>query len=875
MDAQRREAITEWSAREFTDGVAGLRRFADRGVSGAVTDGSGWLFLFEGRVVGTVDTDLEAFTDADIDGTVYEAPDRSLPVLFAMRERGGRERAQYYTEDTPLADADQTLSAGGFTGYIELSEHVLSGDYYVVYAAGESMASAFVGNARRLETGEDAFALAADEVGIYTVYEVDLDVQEIPRPAEAPNDGPSTTTTEANESVGEDDLVTGGDDLVTGSGDAVASDDEPITDDAADPSVTGETPTPDTSSGDAAKAVDTTDAFTDAGGTDDAVTDEGPGQSDNEGAVTATEPAGNESSRYDIPLDADWTTDPEAVADPKPVEETTGPRESSDRAADDDPGYTADLEPETDLEPDVDIESDTVSSSESGDGVDPTVGTEAADVEEPTDLAETATGAEATAAEGASATEETADSEDAAEMKRDESVTDSVVDRDDDGSDRRRSGAEDDVFSEEAAWRETASTPTLESTAADSDTRAKDGDPGRAPAATDERMPQTAADEPDSGSTASDVTETAAGLNESVEGPGERTGGPAGTPDSADDDPATTVESSTGTSAADSVEPEERLRELRSALASVTSERDDAIARRDAYRTRYEQIAAERDELVNERDELRGTVEELRSEVTHLREALADARDELSTGDEQLSPAAALDGTNLFIRYGSRTGATLEAAHDGERDRSELRENLQIEHHTTFETDGLTVDGEPFESFLHGTIAYRFTQWLTEDLLFEIAATDNAGALRALYDALPELDRAEIDGSVSVVHRENGEEVHDERSFDLVFRDRMGNPLFGAELNDSRSPTGGGSLESLVASGGALAASNDSFAGAFAVTASFFEPDALEVAGDAVGGGLFSRSSQKGFVKLSRKRGYHLCLVESRDGAFHLTLPDL
>jgi hypothetical protein len=128
---------------------------------------------------------------------------------------------------------------------------------------------------------------------------------------------------------------------------------------------------------------------------------------------------------------------------------------------------------------------------------------------------------------------------------------------------------------------------------------------------------------------------------------------------------------------------------------------------------------------------------------------------------------------------------------------------------------------------------------------------------------------------VSVVHREDGEEVHEERPFDLVFRDRMGNPLFVAELNDSRSPTGGGSLESLVANGGALAASNDSFAGAFAVTASFFEPDALEVAGDAVGGGLFSRSNQKAFVKLSRKRGYHLCLVESRDGEFHLTLPDL
>ncbi|TKX77227.1 hypothetical protein EXE53_27735, partial [Halorubrum sp. SD626R] len=62
---------------------------------------------------------------------------------------------------------------------------------------------------------------------------------------------------------------------------------------------------------------------------------------------------------------------------------------------------------------------------------------------------------------------------------------------------------------------------------------------------------------------------------------------------------------------------------------------------------------------------------------------------------------------------------------------------------------------------------------------------------------------------------------------------------------------------------------------AFAGTESFFEPGALETAGDAVGGGLFSRSKRASFVKLSRKRGYHLCLVEARDGGFHMTVPDL
>ena len=85
MDEQGREAIAEWDDRSFSDGFAGLRRIVDDGFSGAVTDGAGWLFLVDGRVVGVVDATLDAFADAS--GTVYRAPDDALPVLFAMRDR--------------------------------------------------------------------------------------------------------------------------------------------------------------------------------------------------------------------------------------------------------------------------------------------------------------------------------------------------------------------------------------------------------------------------------------------------------------------------------------------------------------------------------------------------------------------------------------------------------------------------------------------------------------------------------------------------------------------------------------------------------------------------------------------------------------------
>ena len=59
------------------------------------------------------------------------------------------------------------------------------------------------------------------------------------------------------------------------------------------------------------------------------------------------------------------------------------------------------------------------------------------------------------------------------------------------------------------------------------------------------------------------------------------------------------------------------------------------------------------------------------------------------------------------------------------------------------------------------------------------------------------------------------------------------------------------------------------------MTTSFFEPGALETASEATRGGLLSRNKRKSFVNLSRKRGYHLCLVEARSENFTLTVPEL
>ena len=178
MDSEIIETITEWDSASFEDGHEELRTLADRRFSGAISDGMSWAFMSNGKLVGIVDGDLTSFSEAS--GTVYEAPEPVLPLLCIMRTQGGQERGKYYTEDTPVETVNETLSSGGFTGYLELSENVLSGDYYVVYYGGKAMSVAFVGNSRKLHTDEEAFDLLTDEVGIYTVRSVDIAVTEIP-----------------------------------------------------------------------------------------------------------------------------------------------------------------------------------------------------------------------------------------------------------------------------------------------------------------------------------------------------------------------------------------------------------------------------------------------------------------------------------------------------------------------------------------------------------------------------------------------------------------------------------------------------------------------------------------------------------------------
>ncbi|OYR39464.1 hypothetical protein [Halorubrum sp. Eb13] len=802
MDAQRRSEITEWDSRGFSGGFAELGRLVDRGFSGAVTDGTAWLFVFEGRVVGAVDGDLADFSEAS--GTLYEAPEPVLPVLFAMQERGGEPRAQYYTNDTPLSEADQKLSRGGFTGYVELSENVLSGDYYVTYTAGESMTAAYVGNSRRLETGEKAFSLADDEVGIYTVYEVDLSVREIP------SDGDAGAAESGAASTAEPSL----------DGSAAAD---------PEPSAAGR-------DGDSDR-----DDVTAADEPGDAAADDADGSPARHG-VAGSERA--DESR-ESPAGRDET---EAGGDDGPSPVRVGGSDGRDTDGRDTDGRDTDGR-------------DTDGRDTDGERREAN-GERSADAERGANEARSADDAALDA--GAGADEPASDAEAAAtsDARDDGEPSDAAAVSADSDRPEGEPHPSDDVFSEEEEWREQKSIPALDPSESSDPPTGRDGNGGGSA----------------SGSRRSRGSNGAARRNDPEPGgqsAGDDSPDPRSTAEADSNRSAVSQRSRGADGSTGDGRGQDRLRQLKSALEESERKRESLAAELDETVADRDDVEAERDELAAEVDRLESELSTLREERDRLREELAAARDRLPEGDRSLSPAEARSGTNLFVRYDSKGGATLEDAHDGAVDRDALSENLRIEHHTSFETDGLTVDGRPYEEFLRDTIEYGFTRWLVEDLPFEVSGTGNQSVLRDLYDAIPEVDRAEIGGSVSIAIRENGEETREQRAFDLVLRDRMGNPLFVADLNDSRDPTAEGTLESLVGNGRDIAESNDSFAAAFAVTESFFEPGALETASDAVGGGLFSRSKRASFVKLSRKQGYHLCLVEARDGGFHMTVPDL
>ncbi|MFW5920028.1 MAG: DUF7527 domain-containing protein, partial [Halanaeroarchaeum sp.] len=331
----------------------------------------------------------------------------------------------------------------------------------------------------------------------------------------------------------------------------------------------------------------------------------------------------------------------------------------------------------------------------------------------------------------------------------------------------------------------------------------------------------------------------------------------------------------------DMLEREDEIDRLQQRVSDLESKRETLQGERDTLEREKNTLEEENDRLQNRVDELEDEVAALESQVEELEAALESGGPGMASGatgasgtSRGMSPQQALSATNLFLRYGSKGQATLEDVHAGDADAEALDANLRLEHHTSFDATNVEVEGTPYEEFLEASIHYEFVDWLLRELPFEIRETGNATTMDGLYDAIPGIDRVECMGTVEIPTGDE-EDGALERQFDVVARDRMGNPLVIANLNDSLDPATEEMMVSLQESATAVKEAHEGLGAAFLVTTSFFDPGALEVASEATSGSLLSRDSRKSFVKLSRKRGYHLCLVETREGNFHVNVPEL
>lgn len=731
MDAHT--VMEEWEVSPFDGGFKRLRELQSRRFSGAVEVGTSWCFFRDGDPLAVVEDlqvdprpgTVDAFENAS--GQTHEATHPATASLAAMLALDGETRGQYYTEDTPLSAVHETLSDGGFTGYVELAENVLSGDYYVVYEDGDEDYLGILGSSQRLITNDEAESKAEGEVGIYSVVAVSYPDVELPDPK--PQSKP------------------------------------------------------------------------DSAGVDATTTETGT-----EGNPGETTP----------PLEADEPTDETAGLDAESTETTPESNAESERQTPEqmaDSAIAESTEAETETEPEPEAEAETEPETEpetesGGDGEPSRV--ESADAA-PKQQASTAS---ETRTETAPETESKPEPNSEAETAETETQADASAHTSGDSVGRRDDGGRADSETTDESTLEGVTSRTV-------------------PSLDPERTGRAETDSADSRSAERRPQEAATSERPTAEQPQQKA---ASEPESASEsDPKPQQDP----------DVEARIETLRK-----------------EYEERIEKLQSELETLRSERDRLRERVSELEA---------ADSSADTASGGAALSPTEALSGTSLFVREDTRGEATLEEAHAGKVDRETLDSNLRIEYHTQFDDEDATVGGEPFDAWLRSSPAYEFVEWLIVELLFEIQSTASKGGMRHLYDALPEIDRVGFEDTITVGDGQNGREI----TFDVVARNRMGEPLVAANIDESRDPTRAETMQPLITDAEDVSMDHDTLAATFAVTSSYFEPDALDAAREATSGSLLSREKYYSYVKLARKTGFHLCLVEARRDSFHLAVPEL
>lgn len=144
----------------------------DRPFSGLVETDDVTVYVVDGYALDVRGGSLTDVLDERLD--VYHASNPAEPYLLAVHGNGS-ERATLYTEDKSLDEAVRELEDASFTGYVELSERVVTGDYYAVFHRGSADFLGVTTESNPPLAGPDAREEMLEQVGLYSVNRAWID----------------------------------------------------------------------------------------------------------------------------------------------------------------------------------------------------------------------------------------------------------------------------------------------------------------------------------------------------------------------------------------------------------------------------------------------------------------------------------------------------------------------------------------------------------------------------------------------------------------------------------------------------------------------------------------------------------------------------
>ncbi|MFB6186647.1 MAG: hypothetical protein ABEI86_07260, partial [Halobacteriaceae archaeon] len=117
-------------------------------------------------------------------------------------------------------------------------------------------------------------------------------------------------------------------------------------------------------------------------------------------------------------------------------------------------------------------------------------------------------------------------------------------------------------------------------------------------------------------------------------------------------------------------------------------------------------------------------------------------------------------------------------------EKNSINSNLQLEYHTQFDEDKVTVNGRTFEDFLRNSHEFEFISWVLKELPYEIQDTAYEKRLEDLYRSIPDIRRVDLYGGVAVKSDEEDHQVQ----YDVIFQNKTGEPLIVANVHSSHDP---------------------------------------------------------------------------------------